>query len=101
GRHVVREFTEKGHEVIVISRSGKKGDLTWNNLHDHLDMLNGLDAWVNLAGETINQRWTKYAKFKILESRLYVTNKVAETVEKLTIKPKVVINGSGMSIYGT
>jgi uncharacterized protein len=61
----------------------------------------GWDAIVNLAGETINQRWTRSAKSRILESRREAAARVAEWVERMEKKPQVVVNGSGMNIYGT
>jgi uncharacterized protein (TIGR01777 family) len=107
GSHLVKYFTERDHHVILISRSRQSSHtnriscIPWDRLDERLDDLERLDAIVNLAGESINQRWTKAAKQRILNSRLETTGAVARIVEKLHSKPKVVINGSGMSIYGT
>lgn len=107
GSHLVRYFTAKNVDVILISRSerketdGRTTTLTWGQLDDHRDELENLDALINLAGETINQRWTPAAKERIKRSRLDTTSKLAEITNALAQKPKVVINGSAIDIYGT
>ena len=62
-----------------------------------MSLLEGVDAIVNLAGETINQRWTEEAKGRILASRVVATRRVASIVARLQQKPQVVVNGSGTS----
>ncbi|GAB7386775.1 TIGR01777 family oxidoreductase [Bacillaceae bacterium] len=106
GSHLVRYYQARGDEVIVISRSAKKGIpgakvISWERSLEHPEALEELDAFINLAGETIDQRWTASAKRRILESRVKATGKVAAIVERLQRKPRAVINGSGISIYGT
>lgn len=108
GGHLVRYLCERGDEVIVVSRSGGSPQtepaaqrVSWAQLDREPQLLEGLDAFVNLAGESINQRWTAAAKERILESRLSAAHAVAILVSRLRSKPAVVVNGSGMSIYGS
>jgi uncharacterized protein (TIGR01777 family) len=112
GTHLIRHLLEQNDEVVLISRSHKGHDaigngrneipvITWNDLLAQKDRLEGFDAIVNLSGETINQRWTQAAKQRIIQSRLDAAERVGKLVEALQVKPKVVINGSGMSIYGS
>lgn len=56
---------------------------------------------MNLAGETLNQRWTTKAKLEIVESRVTTVARVAKLVESLRQKPEVVVQASAMAIYGT
>lgn len=106
GGHLIRELVEQGEEVVNISRSLKANiqdhvqNVTWQDIEVNPEILDGLDAFVNLAGESINQRWTKAAKERILQSRLDATNRIARLVRTIKNKPEVIINGSGMSIYG-
>jgi uncharacterized protein (TIGR01777 family) len=106
GGHLIRELVEQGEEVINVSRTLKAHihehvtNVTWQQLEVNPEILDGFDAFVNLAGESINQRWTKAAKETILQSRLDATNRMARIVRKLNNKPEVIVNGSGMSIYG-
>ncbi|MGG2202033.1 TIGR01777 family oxidoreductase [Paenibacillus validus] len=67
---------------------------------DELAAPEGVDAIVNLAGETINQRWTAEAKARILQSRLDSVASVQSWIERMERKP-VLINASGVAIYGT
>ncbi len=106
GGHLIRELVKQGDEVVNVSRSLKSDiqehvhNVTWQDLEINPEILDGFDAFVNLAGESINQRWTKVAKERILQSRLDATNRIARLVRILDNKPEVIINGSGMSIYG-
>ncbi|RAL20814.1 TIGR01777 family oxidoreductase [Thermoflavimicrobium daqui] len=107
GNELSKYLMEKGHEVIAISRMQAFPKLeataffTWDHIEKNPVALNGIDAIISLAGESINQRWTRTAKQRILQSRLSVAKKLAKIVEQLSQKPKVLINASGMSIYGT
>jgi len=105
GKHLVRYLLDLGHEVAVISRSASHGPwgvpaATWKQLQENPGALGHVDGIVNLAGESINQRWSEAAKRRILDSRLEAAARVSEWVERLDRKPEVVVNGSGMSIYG-
>lgn len=106
GSHLIRELVEQGEEVVNVSRALKANiqdqvkNVTWQDIEVNPELLDGFDAFVNLAGESINQRWTKTAKERILQSRLDATNRIARLVRTLKNKPEVIINGSGMSIYG-
>ncbi|WP_019120670.1 TIGR01777 family oxidoreductase [Brevibacillus massiliensis] len=107
GKHLVRHLASQGDEVIAISRSSRARGLpdakvvSWDELADKRDMLEGLDAVVNLAGESINQRWTQSAKERIVSSRLTAAEKLGELFDRLEQKPPVLVNASGISIYGT
>ncbi|NQX68201.1 TIGR01777 family protein [Paenibacillus alba] len=106
GRRLIAHLQLQGHELINISRSPKAVDpavrtVTWDQLQSSPLELEGLDAIVNLAGESINQRWTAKAKERIVQSRIKAAEQVAQLVERMANKPKVVVNASGMSVYGT
>jgi hypothetical protein len=56
---------------------------------------------INLAGENIaSGRWTKKRRRAILESRLRAGEAVAEAVERVSIKPGVVVQASAIGFYG-
>ncbi|GGI45704.1 epimerase family protein YfhF [Paenibacillus marchantiophytorum] len=106
GKRLISHLQQQGHELINISRSAQAVSphartITWEQLRTSSQDLEGLDAIVNLAGESINQRWTPKAKERIVQSRIKAAEQVAQLVERLTTKPKVVVNASGMSVYGT
>ena len=109
GSALVDYWLQAGHQVQIITR--KLPDLhdpgerltyiSWEQLEERPHLLEGLDALVNLAGETLNQRWTTKAKLEIVESRVTTVSKVARLLAKLEHKPEVVVQASAMAIYGT
>lgn len=106
GKRLIAHLQQQGHEVINISRSASvvvphARTVTWEQLQTDSTIFNDLDAIVNLAGESINQRWTAAAKERIIQSRLKAAAQVAQLVDRMENKPKVVVNASGMSVYGT
>lgn len=106
GKRLIAHLQQQGHEVINISRSASAvvphtRTVTWEQLQTDRAEFNDLDAIVNLAGESINQRWTAEAKERIVQSRLKAAAQVAQLVDRMKNKPKVVVNASGMSVYGT
>jgi uncharacterized protein (TIGR01777 family) len=58
------------------------------------------DAIVNLAGETLAQRWTEERKRRIRDSRVRGTRALAEAVAALPRKPEVFVGGSAVGFYG-
>jgi len=124
GKNLIHALLQRGDTVWVISRKhpqagselfeshadnssntaktyAKINWITWDELQQSPDRLEGVEAIVNLAGESINQRWTAAAKERIMTSRQVAAGHVAELVSRLKHKPSVVINASGISIYGT
>lgn len=104
------DFSKKNdHDIIIVSRKAPDREaadpaityVTWDELKDNPEPLEGIEALVNLAGENLNRRWTNAAKERILQSRLGTVASVASIVAALKVKPKVVIQASAMGIYGT
>ncbi|AZN42997.1 TIGR01777 family oxidoreductase [Paenibacillus albus] len=107
GSHVVKALLERGDEVWIISRSSSKQPaesglhvINWQELADTPRKLGNVDAIVNLAGESISRRWTKEGKHAILQSRLDAANAIEKFVAAVDVMPRVVVNASGISIYG-
>ncbi|RIX52749.1 TIGR01777 family protein [Paenibacillus nanensis] len=109
GKALTGALLERGDEVWIITRgaagapynsASKLKTVSWAQLSENPHLAEGLDAIVNLAGESINQRWTPAAKTRIMQSRLWAAEQVAKLIDALQIKPSVVINASGISAYG-
>lgn len=75
--------------------------MSWNELKQKPELLEGTDAVVNLAGETLNQRWTDKSKQRILQSRLLSVARLAQALNALQKKPEVIIQASAVAAYGT
>jgi uncharacterized protein len=107
GKALSSELTRSGHEVIILTRnkpdtSSNLKYVQWLNDGDHPEQeLEGIDVIINLAGATINSRWTNEYKRKIAESRLQATTEINRIIDKLSIKPEVLINASAVGYYGT
>ncbi|WP_345889980.1 NAD-dependent epimerase/dehydratase family protein [Paenibacillus dendritiformis] len=111
GKALYRAWLEQGHEVIILSRSGTKlrakkthphvHVVSWSELENHPPSCRGADVVVNLAGETISQRWTVTAKNRIVASRIVPARRLAEWAEQQPRKLPLLINASGSSGYGS
>lgn len=96
-------LAEKGFATTGVSRSGKgkvAGVDRWQKPGE-LD-LSGHHAVINLAGEPIDKRWTEKNRRRFHESRIGTTQQIVETIAKLpeSDRPKVLVNGSAVGIYG-
>lgn len=105
GRALVPYLEQAGHEVTPLVRpetTTTADGIPWVPARGELeqDRLEGFDAVVHLAGETIDQRWTDGAKQRILESRIQGTQLLAGTLAELDDPPAVLISASAVGYYG-
>lgn len=107
GSNLTDYWITQGHEVIIITRKAREDRtdsckyVTWDELANNPQPLESLDAVINLAGESLNQRWTTKTKENILQSRLHSVHRLGDIVDKLENKPRAVIQSSAVGIYGT
>ena len=101
GSALVSFLRQGGHEVVCIGRR-KYGrwDITWEELRRQPALLAGAKVLVNLAGERIDQRWTRATVARIRESRVGTTRLLAEVAATVAPKPSVLLAGSAVGIYG-
>ncbi len=105
GSAVVESLDSAGHEVIRLVRSAPKSrtEVQWNPETGDLDAktLEGIDAVVHLAGESIaSGRWNEQKKARIRDSRILGTLLLAETLAKLSRPPRVLVSASAIGYYG-
>lgn len=96
-------LTTQGHHVQILSRKKITPDaITWNPDKGMInpDDLEGIDVIVNLCGESINQRWGRSARKRILNSRVQSTQLLVDAIQKMEKKPQLLINASGAGYYG-
>lgn len=93
---------ERGHTMVGFSRRADGDSRIPRRLFstENPPDLTGLDAVVNLAGESIMGLWTKEKKRRILESRVLGTRRVVEAMAAMENRPRVLINASAIGIYG-
>jgi uncharacterized protein (TIGR01777 family) len=115
GHRLIAASIAAGDDVTVLSRHPETSRRAvqlgvtvrrWNPPsadRDLEDALRGADAVVNLAGVPIGGRpWTPGHKRAILTSRLDATNALVAALGRLSAsdRPKVLVNASGIDIYG-
>jgi uncharacterized protein (TIGR01777 family) len=104
GSALVPSLREAGHDVRTLVRRepSAPSEIGWDPAAGTIDAaaLAGVEAVVHLAGETIEQRWTRRAKRAILDSRVEGTRLLAETLAALEPRPRVLLCASGVDYYG-
>ncbi len=104
GSALVPLLTAEGHEVGRVSRSSTlAGAWRWDPGAGHVDpgAVNGMDAVVHLAGESIaGGRWSEARKARIRASRVRGTRVVAESVARAEPRPRALLCASAMGFYG-
>jgi uncharacterized protein len=61
--------------------------------------LNNADLVINLAGKSVNCRYTEQNKREILNSRTQSTKAIGEAIQQISHPPKLWINSSSATIY--
>jgi hypothetical protein len=96
-----------GHEVASLVRSAvlrekQRDAIHWSPSGGEIDAagLEGADAVVHLAGESVFGRWTEGKKERIHHSRADGTELLAGAIAKLERKPRVLLSGSAVGYYG-
>jgi hypothetical protein len=106
GRALCARLLEQGHMLTVLTRTPHKTTSLFKNASLHvIDSLNevsaDIHAIINLAGAPIvDKRWTDDRKKELLNSRLDITQQLANLINTNVIKPKVFISGSAIGFYG-
>jgi uncharacterized protein len=105
GTALAKSFADKGHEMLLASRSEPKRaeDIQWRVEDGFVEpeRLEGLDAVVHLAGESVSGlRWTDEKKKAIRDSRVLGTRSVVDAISRLKTKPKVLVAASAIGFYG-
>ena len=100
GESLCATLMARGYSVRTLSRSGR-GDYQWDVAAGQLDphVLDGVDAVIHLAGESVAQRWTEAAKARILDSRVESTRLLVDLILAQEKRPAY-IAASGISYYG-
>ena len=107
GRALSQSLASDGHDVCLLSRGA--GDRTFKTVQwtpnggsgPWASAIDGADAVVNLAGESIAaKRWTAAQKQWILDSRVQATRSLAAAIQGCLKPPSVFVSGSAVGYYG-
>ena len=105
GTALLKALEAQGHEILRLVRHAptSKREVEWSpdRYSIALARIEGFDAVVNLAGESIAEgRWTEDKKRRIRESRVKGTKLLGDALANLTVPPKTFICASAIGYYG-
>ena len=104
GTALIKSLETMGHEVFRLVRYAphSKTEVEWSpdRYSIALARIEGFDAVVNLAGESIAERWTNEKKRRIRESRVKGTKLLGDALANLTVRPQTFICASAIGYYG-
>jgi uncharacterized protein (TIGR01777 family) len=111
GKPLVARLAGDGHRVTILTRNPTRVPasiaraVAWtpdgSAATPWADEINGVDAVINLAGESIgNRRWLAAQKRRIRDSRVFATRSVVQAIERAAERPPLLINGSAAGYYG-
>ena len=94
-----------GHRVTRLVRGRARpgwGEVAWEPEAGRMPLpaLEGVDAVVHLAGESIVGRWTADKKRRIYESRVRGTQLLCEALRQVVKPPKTFVCASAIGYYG-
>ncbi|HEV8395191.1 MAG TPA: TIGR01777 family oxidoreductase [Vicinamibacterales bacterium] len=104
GTVLARAFARDGHDVVVLSRrpSAQAGRVAlWDGatVGEWAREMDGADVVINLAGRSVNCRYTAANRREILESRVRSTWAVGEAIAQSRRPPRVWLQASTATIY--
>jgi len=102
GSALLAFLTTGGHRVIRLVRGVARGadERHWDPMHPDAALLDGVDALIHLAGESIAGRFTEAHKKAIRQSRIIPTRRLAELAATASDGPKVLVVASAIGYYG-
>ena len=105
GRHLSDLALRRGHEVIAFSRNPRNPLRTIPGCEmrpfttESAPDVEGCDALVHLAGESVLGIWTAAKKRRIAESRVEGTRRLTEAIARLKRPLEVLVSASAIGIY--
>jgi uncharacterized protein (TIGR01777 family) len=107
GSHLTAALARQRHEVYRLTRSQPDPldprQFRWDPAAGFLDeaCLEGVDAVIHLAGESIAaRRWNPAQKQRILESRALSSRLLLDAISRRAQRPRVWIGAGAIGIYG-
>ncbi len=104
GTILARAFVDAGHEIVVLSRRPRPAPwrvVPWDGetTADWCAELEGAEAVINLAGRSVNCRYTPTNRRLIKESRVRATQVIGTAIAAASRPPRVWLQASTATIY--
>lgn len=87
GQYLSKRFQTLGFQVVVIGR--RRGTIQWDDHSSISEALENAAILINLAGKSVNCRYTKKNKAEIFSSRTATTTLLGELIAGCTNPPKL------------
>ncbi|MDV6305565.1 TIGR01777 family oxidoreductase [Rhodococcus cerastii] len=98
GRYLRRYYDDRGIRVRTVGR-GTSSDATWSDHRSLVDVLDGSDLVVNLAGRSVSCRYNKTNADEIMSSRIQTTAHLGRALADVKTTPELWVNASTGTIY--
>jgi uncharacterized protein (TIGR01777 family) len=105
GRALSRSLSGSGHEVVVLSRTPDPGapwrTAAWDAATPGpwIAEIDGADAVINLAGRTVNCRYSAAHRRQIIDSRTESTRVIGEAIARAARPPAAWLQAATATIY--
>jgi len=104
GRLLASHFQERGHHVVVLTRgpfAETYQTVHWDGEHEGqwIEHLEHADVCINLAGRSVNCRYTAENRQEIYDSRIDTTRLLGRVISTLADPPALWLNASTATIY--
>lgn len=107
GQALADHLCRGGYEVVVLTRSPRSGtgpvqQVEWDGrtVGKWREYLEGAKAVVNLAGRSVNCRYTPENRREIVDSRVQSVAAINRAIAACTVPPTVVVQAGSLAIYG-
>jgi uncharacterized protein (TIGR01777 family) len=99
---VARRRAAGDQVVALVRREPGVDEIQWDPPSGKLDpaAVDGFDAVVHLAGESIHGRWTAAKKDALMQSRVRGTGLLCQSLARVPRPPGVFVSASGINAYG-
>ena len=97
GQYLSAKYRAAGDQVATIGRSG--ADAAWGDAAAITALLDGADLLINLAGKSVNCRYTAANRAEIRRSRVETTRELSTAVAACVRPPALWVNSSTATIY--
>lgn len=97
GRHLAHRFRQDGATVTSVGRDD--ADVRWGDSAALIRAVSGADLLLNLAGRSVNCRYTERNRAVIFRSRIDTTAELGWAVIAAEVPPELWINSSTATIY--